>query len=140
APAVYTTTGTPYWITNGDFNGDGKPDLVTASFESNSLNILMNNGDGTFGVATNLTVGATSPVSVAVGDFDRDGKLDLVTANSVSSDVSLLRGNGNGTFQPATTRSVDTNPQVVVVADFNADGNLDVAATSYDTGRDSLLP
>lgn len=36
------------WIAVGDFNGDGKPDLAVMNFTSNSVSVLINNGNGTF--------------------------------------------------------------------------------------------
>src|SRR6516225_9992972 len=61
----------------GDFNGDGKPDLVTANNGSYNLSVLLGNGHGTFQAAVNYAVGQP-PVFVTVGDFNGDGKLDLV--------------------------------------------------------------
>jgi len=64
----------------GDFNGDGKLDLVAANDGSNNVTIFLGNGDGTFQPAVNYGVGE-APTSVAVGDFNGDGKLDLAVAN-----------------------------------------------------------
>ena len=80
----------------GDFNGDGKSDLVVANQYSSNVSILLGNGDGTFAAAVNYA--AADPLSVAVGDFNGDGKSDLAVANSGSNTVSILLGNGDGTF------------------------------------------
>jgi hypothetical protein len=82
----------------GDFNGDGRHDIVTANLNAASVSVLLNNGDNTFQAAQSYAVNI-GPRSVAVGDFDRDGNLDIVTANEV--DVSVLLGNGDGSFQAA---------------------------------------
>ena len=58
----------PVSIAIGDFNGDGKRDLVVSNLFSNNVSILLGNGDGSFGSATNLAVG-TYLYSVAVGEF-----------------------------------------------------------------------
>ncbi|MFB7337742.1 FG-GAP repeat domain-containing protein, partial [Streptomyces adustus] len=47
----------------GDFNGDGKPDLVTANYESGSVSVLLGNGDGTFAAKTDSRTG-DNPSSV----------------------------------------------------------------------------
>ena len=98
AAVGYTVTGnTPRGVAVGDLNGDGHLDLVTANSNSSDVNVLLGNGDGTFGPEARYTVGA-GPWSVAVGDFNGDHRLDLVTANTGSGDVSVLLGNGDGTF------------------------------------------
>ena len=53
----------------GDFNNDGKLDLVTSNVLSSNVSILLGNGDGTFDLANHFPVGA-NPYSLAVGDFN----------------------------------------------------------------------
>jgi hypothetical protein len=84
----------------------------------------MGKGDGTFNLAANYPVGASSS-SVAVGDLNGDGILDLVVATS--SGISVLLGYGNGGFQPAVNYAAGTSTHSVVVGDFNGDGKLDLA-------------
>jgi len=120
----------------GDFNGDGLADLavvVNAPFSGpGSLFVLLGNGDGTFGEPSSFSAGTSSPSkALAVGDFDRDGNLDVVVTNSGPSiSLSVLLGNGDGTFHPANVIDLGVSPLVawsVAVADFDEDGNLDVA-------------
>ena len=59
----------PSSIAVGDFNGDTFLDLAVANVGSNNVSILLGNGTGSFGTATNFPVG-TTPFSVAVGDFN----------------------------------------------------------------------
>ena len=130
--ASYPVGSSPQAIATADFNGDGKADIVTANTNSNTVSVLINNGDGTFGTTENLAVGV-APVSVAVGDFNDDGKLDIVTANQgayYSGTLSVLLGNGDGTFQPAEYFSAGVNPQSVAVGDFNHDGKLDLVTAN----------
>src|SRR4029079_11448020 len=93
----------PHGIAAGDFNGDGKIDLVTAN--NASLSILLGDGAGGFSNATGSPISMpTNAFAVAVGDLDRDGKLDLAVANnSLSGKLTILRGNGNGTFTVKAT-------------------------------------
>jgi len=109
----------------GDFNNDGHLDLAVANHASDTVSVLLGNGDGTFQTARNFSAGR-APVSVAVGDFDGDGHLDLAVA-SFYDGVSVLLGNGDGSFQTARNFPAGSHLQSVAVGDFNADGHLDLA-------------
>ena len=67
----------PRFVAIGDVDGDGKLDLAVANLTSNTVSVLLGNGDGTFQAQTTYTTGGF-PVSVAIGDVNGDGKLDLV--------------------------------------------------------------
>ena len=110
----------------GDFNGDGKQDLVVSFPQSDQVGLLLGNGDGTFKPLVSYPVDR-NPRWVGVADFNGDGKLDLVTANTRSGDVSVLLGNGDGTFRPAVNLPAGQRPNRGVVGDFNRDGKLDLA-------------
>src|SRR4051812_31037905 len=72
----------PQAIAVGDFNVDGRPDLVTANSSANSVSVLLGNGSGGFTAATGGSVATgASPQAVAVGDLNGDGKADLAIAN-----------------------------------------------------------
>ena len=89
-PRVAVSTGTgPYSVTSADLNGDGKLDLFTADFESNTASIFLGNGNGTFQNRTTVMTGS-GPLSVTTGDLNGDGVLDLVTANSDSNTISIF--------------------------------------------------
>jgi hypothetical protein len=138
-PAVsYGVGSTPYSVTTGDFNGDGKADLATANSSSGDVSILLGIGDGTFQPATSYGVGGY-PYSVTTGDFNGDGKADLATTNPDSSNVSILLGIGDGTFQPATSYGVGSYPYSVITGDFNGDSKADLATANYSSNDVSIL-
>lgn len=115
---------------SGDFNGDGKVDVVTANgitTGSHGVSILVSNGDGSFQVPRNFATG-TDPTAIAVGDFNGDGKLDVAVANRASNSISILLGNGDGTLQPASTIVLTGSPISINTADFNNDGKKDLVA------------
>ena len=76
-------------LTAGDFNADGHPDLATANSDSDTVSILLGNGDGTFQAAGNFGVGDGPFFSITTGDFNADGHPDLATANSDSGSWPL---------------------------------------------------
>jgi hypothetical protein len=126
--AVSYPVGTdPQAILTADFNGDTRLDIAVVNNDSNTVSVLLGNGNGTFQTLVNSTTGA-GPRSLAVGDFNADGKLDLATANL--GNVSILLGNGNGTFQTPTNIDIGSDPASVAVGDFNGDGKLDLGVTS----------
>jgi hypothetical protein len=104
-------------IVAGDFNGDGKPDLVVG--DQSGLTLLLNNGAA--GVTARSIPTILLSEVVAAADFNKDGKLDLVITGSDGRSY-LLFGNGDGTFR----QSVSMSDFVKLVADFNRDGNPDL--------------
>jgi hypothetical protein len=128
----------PRGLALGDFNGDGKQDLVVTRVTSgvNNVGILLGDGAGHFNAAPSLTAGA-NPLFVAVGDFNRDGKQDLAVANRGSNDVSILLGNGLGGFSPAGNFPAGHSPRKVIVSDFNNDNKQDLALSLGESSFDS---
>ena len=107
----------------GDFNGDGKLDLVVTNTGGNTVSILFGRGDGTFNAQVTHTVGR-GPTSVAVADFNGDRTLDLAVVNDVDNTVSILLGKGDGTFQAPVSYATGETPFAVATGDFNGDGKL----------------
>jgi hypothetical protein len=129
----------PYSVAVGDFNGDGKPDLAVVNRNSNTVSVLLGNGDGTFKAAKNFAVD-TDPRQVVVVDVNRDGKMDLITTNGKSNSISVLLGNGNGTFKAAQNLATGGYSNTLAVGDVNGDGKPDVVtADEAATGMVSVL-
>jgi hypothetical protein len=135
----FDTGSAPVSVAVGDLDGDGKPDLVTANAGSNTVSVLLGNGNGTF--APKMDYGTDlGPRSVAIGDVNGDGMPDLVTSNYYyGSSVSVLLGKGNGTFATATNYPTSSNPNSVAIGDLNGDGKLDLVTASLDSNKVTVL-
>jgi hypothetical protein len=121
-----------YAFAMGDFNKDGKQDVVSGSY---NLYILTGNGDGGFQAPVQIYGGQQGTViaSIVVGDFNGDSKPDIAAVlQTTPGSVVVLLGNGNGTFQAPNTYQVGTQPQVLVTGDFTGDGIADLVAGNYD--------
>jgi hypothetical protein len=123
----------------GDFKGDGESDLAIANRASNSVSVLLNNGNGTFQAAVNYPT-RNGPLSLAAADFNQDGHVDLVTANWSSGTVSVLLGNGDGTFQTRLDySSVGAYSWSVAAGDFNGDGYPDLVVANRNSNSVTVL-
>jgi hypothetical protein len=101
----------------GDFDGDGKIDLVVGN--PSAISVLLGNGDGTF---QPRVVYAAPQGALHTADINNDGKLDLV----IGASVAVMFGNGDGSFQTSSqTYSIGSNG-ALAIADVNQDGWLDV--------------
>jgi Calx-beta domain-containing protein/VCBS repeat protein len=128
----------------GDLNGDGRLDLVAAGFDEELIdgglaarqdhyvNVLLGNGDGSFGQSStyyvtsntyNESMSRSYAYILGVRDFDGDGRADILTTGDA---VRLFAGNGDGTLQspPSIFQGSWTN-------DVNADGVLDRVYLEY---------
>jgi hypothetical protein len=88
-----------------------------------------------------VALAQSSPYSMAVGDFNHDGNLDVAVVSYCcpASGVSILLGNGDGTFRPPVQYPVGDQPFSIVAADFNHDGNLDLAVANSLSNYLSIL-
>lgn len=114
----------------GDFDQDGRLDLVTDSWGNNQVAILF--GDALKGFRTPgklLNVGKMPYQRLRVGDVDRDGAPDIVTTNLEGDNVTILLGDGKGNFTEAAGSPFPCGdaPFGVAIGDVNADGKPDLA-------------
>ena len=116
-------------LTMGDFNGDGKLDLIATGITSN---IYLGNGDGTFAAPKSINTFISYNGNPTVGDFNGDGKLDLVVPAGGGFSLDVLLGNGDGTFQRPQTYSTTYVCSSASVADVNGDGRLDIITNGMD--------
>jgi hypothetical protein len=133
----FNSGATPQGIAVGDFNGDGKLDIVTAN-GNNTVSLLKGNGDGTF--QTHVDFGVLgNPVSIIAADFNGDGKLDIATTTEYLQAFAVLLGNGDGTFGTVQYYTTGTHPVALATGDFNKDGKLDMVVADNNDSTVSVL-
>jgi hypothetical protein len=139
----------PSGLAVADFNEDGKTDLAVAG--GTRLYALMGNGDGTFTPGLGSPLGIPSPPyddfaspyigALAVGDFTHSGHAGLAVAEYFNEAAVILQGYGNGTFETSSAAFAAAEGEpigAVAAADFNADGNLDLALIASISGTSSV--
>lgn len=120
----------PYDLAAADFDGDGIADLAVSNRDALRLSVLPGTGlsgpgKDVFYQAQRLPVGR-SPLSIAAGDLDGDGAPDGAVIHGVDGTVGLL-ANRYGLLQAPAARPLVNSPSRVIVADFDGDGNQDIA-------------
>src|SRR5215211_2945101 len=142
APSSPISVGTsPTTVANADFNGDGKVDLAAQNAGSNTVPVLLGNGDGTFSARQDFAVGL-KPSSVTSADLNGDAKADLAVSNFGSDNVSVLFNNGSGGFTAAQNFPTGDGPAFVTTAHFNDDGEVDfsdLAVANQNSNNVSVL-
>ena len=123
--ASYKVGKNPTTITTGDFNHDTFTDLVTTNISSNTLSILLGNGDGSFHEQTQIKV-CLEPRTLAMADFNHDTHADIVLACSGGDEIAFLMGRGNGKFEEGPHYPVHRTPVALATGDINGDGHPDV--------------
>jgi hypothetical protein len=118
-----TPTSSGGYLALGDFNHDGKLDLVS----SGNL-IALGNGDGTFQNPTTIVSSSPGFSGIAVGDINdinNDGWPDLVLTTDDYVVITVLLNNQQGGFTQAATTFGQYSGQPILT-DLNGDGNLDL--------------
>jgi len=150
APKTFATGDTPVALTVGDLNGDGRVDIATSNYGAGTVSVLVNTtapgaSAASFALHQTFLVGG-KPVDIQLADINGDFKPDVIVLNQsglTGRVVSVLRNQtppGDTTLTFATRK---TFPGVgsagLALADFNGDGEPDVATTDYSNGGVSVL-
>jgi hypothetical protein len=123
----------------GDFNEDGKADLVVATIAGPQASmVLLGHGDGTFSQQPPIP-NSFGFFHAKVADLNGDGHQDLVFAGN--GNISVSMGKGDGTFAATTSLPSGSFPGAylgIAVADFNGGGKLDIAASDAGSPKAGL--
>ncbi|CAF2802312.1 unnamed protein product, partial [Rotaria sp. Silwood2] len=126
----------PYSVAVGDFNKDNQSDIVLANSGSDTINVRIGLGNGTFEKQIMYSVSTgLHPQYVNTADVDNDGILDIVTADTRSNCISVNLGYGNGSFKPPQRYFTGSGslPCSFVFVDLNNDTRLDIITTNEGT-------
>ncbi len=117
----------------GDFNGDGRTDIVRWSDQYQDNVLYLSNGDGSFTQAPAFNIKNTNlshsnhSVGSLLGDFDGDGRTDIVRWSDQYQNNALYLSNGDGSFTQAPSFNIKNtylslgNTTLSLLADFNGD-------------------
>ena len=136
-PAIITTPQSsgnepgPQKLTVGDFNWDGLLDVAVSSHNNSTrLEVLLNDGDGTFTTSYYTDAVWFSSRELTVADFDKDGLQDILIHNDGQRDWGVFTNNGDDSFtRTAFGRNEHSfSHRALLVADFDNDSDMDFGA------------
>jgi hypothetical protein len=138
APVTSASTLPVFSLMSGDFNNDGKLDVVIGTFDPNKFTAeavpFLNTGTGHF-VQKDPVGGGDDGWLSGVADVNGDGNLDILFEGEAQGQgaVEVYLGNGNGTFTYKSQANEDNYDAAPIgIGDFNGDGKLDMAVTDFD--------
>ena len=136
----------PYFLSSAkliDLDNDGDSDVVASKYfggfmgSAKGFVVLKNNGEGLFNSTPAHYNSPETSQFVETADFNNDSFLDVVVSNSGEfwdgNSISVFMNDGDGTFGSPATYTVGIGAAGIVVADFNDDGNIDLAVANYGT-------
>lgn len=147
SPVTVLSNPHTHGVAAGDFNGDGKLDLVTDSWGENKVTIVFGDGHGNFSSpGVQFAVGKMPYQRVRAGDVNGDGKSDIIATNLEGDNVTVLLSDGHGGFkQPiGSPYPCGDSPFFVAIRDVNKDGKPDLAIVNSPgsaagrSGKDGL--
>ena len=124
-------------VRTGDFNHDGRSDLVVATSFPHALRVMLQNPGGGFTLQASSISLVAEPTSVAVGEFNGNERVDLAVAYAHAAPgpdfVAIFLGDGNGGFESAVNVALPagSGSGVGAIGDVNGDSKTDLAVSQF---------
>jgi hypothetical protein len=120
-------------IDTGDFNGDGKPDLVFYGTPA-EVEILINEGQGHFASAKKINTGEAveRPSALTVGDLDQDGRDDIALLDKEEL-VLVYQTTPGSLSEPERVPHTASNPWLIRAVDLDGNGARDLVIVDSET-------
>jgi sugar lactone lactonase YvrE len=134
--ADYSTGSFSEFVTTGDIDGDGKPDMVVANYNSSSISLFRNtstNGSISFAPKVDLITGSKS-YRIAIGDLNADGKADLAVTCWTCNVVSIFTNKsavGEISFGAPTDYITGLYQSGAIISDLDGDTKPDLIIGNY---------
>jgi hypothetical protein len=146
AKADFASGSLPRGIASGDLDADGKADLATNNYSSNSISVFRNTtSGGTFSFARTDSVSG-NPLSqsqhISMSDLNGDGKPELVVANGFNNSLAIFRNTctpGIIAFGARVNYATASDPYNIVINDLDGDGKAELCAAIYGQNKLSVF-
>ncbi len=134
APVLHGVQRQTTALVTADFDSDGHVDLALADYTSSGvLQIILGNGDGTFGGGVHDYPVAGTPLKVAIGNVVGTTAPDVLVGNQGVSFLRILPGLGDGSLGAPVDLPTSGEVRAVAVADLDQDGDNDVVTAGQFT-------
>lgn len=114
-----------------DYNRDGLLDIAVTNQDSNSISILIGNGDGSFKNQASYA-SSNNAFQFSSQDINHDGLLDIVTASNSTASIGVMLGNGDGSFKSSLSFASLAFSWTLDIGDISGDGHVDVVNANVE--------
>lgn len=130
APIQYPCGDNVNSVLATDLNDDNQIDIAGANYGSGDFTLLFNDGNTVFGNPDHY-IFAGSPSYIIASDLNLDGLEEIaVTRQSNGQNLLIMQNDGSGNFNRVETLSTGNSPLSCMSADFDNDGDMDLATAN----------